>query len=158
LFNQALAALAMSLMASEVPPQQQECLALNVYHESRDQSRIGMVAVAQVVLNRVRDPRFPNTICNVVQQQRFYDPPGSPIRIDNCQFSWYCDGKSDAPTEEIAWHTAQMQAAHAYYMYSIEYDITEGATHYHSTSVSPEWSSTKVHIVDIDNHKFYRWE
>jgi len=156
--SKGLAAVVMSFMASEIPVEQQECLALNIYHEARDQSRIGMVAVGQVVLNRVNDPRFPDTICHVIKQQRFYDPPGAPIQIGKCQFSWYCDGKSDEPTDTIAWHTAKTQAAHAYYMHYLEYDVTEGSTHYHSTSVSPDWSPTKTHIVDIDDHKFYRWD
>lgn len=158
MISQSLVSLVMSFMASEVPVDQQKCLALNIYHESRDQSRIGMIAVGQVVLNRVADPRFPNTICNVVKQQGFFDPPGAPIQIDQCQFSWYCDGKSDEPKDAVAWHTAQTQAAHAYYMYRIEYDITEGSTHYHSTSVSPNWAITKTHVVDIDDHIFYRWD
>ena len=156
--SQSLAALVMSFMASEIPAQERECLALNIYHEARDQSRIGMVAVGQVVLNRVEDSRFPNTICNVVKQQRFYDPPGAPIQLGQCQFSWYCDGKSDAPIDDISWHTAQIQAAHSYYMHYLEYDVTEGATHYHSTSVSPNWSITKTHTVTIDDHIFYRWD
>jgi len=158
MMSSSLAALVMSFVASEIPAQERECLALNIYHESRDQSRIGMIAVGQVVLNRVDDSRFPNTICSVVKQQRFYDPPDAHIQIGKCQFSWYCDGKPDTPKDDIAWYTSQVQAAHAYYMHHLEYDVTEGSTHYHSTSVSPDWSVTKTHVVDIDDHIFYRWD
>jgi len=158
MLNQTLASLVMSFMMSDMPPSEQDCLALNAYHEARDQSRIGMVAVTQVVLNRVKDSRYPSTICDVVQQQRFYDPPGAPIRIGQCQFSWYCDGESDNPRDDTAWHEARMNAAHAYYLYDIGYDITEGSTHYHATSVSPSWLVTKTRVVEIDDHIFYRWD
>ena len=81
------------------------CLALNVYHEAKNQPFEGQVAVAQVVLNRVKDERFPNTICEVVEQGPVYeswktrnDPTLEPVywpEKNRCQFSWYCDGKSD---------------------------------------------------------------
>lgn len=158
MINPALAALVVTFMASEIPSTERDCLALNIYHEARNQSHLGQVAVAQVVLNRVDDGRFPNSICNVIHQQRFVDPPGAPIRLNQCQFSWYCDGKSDAPTDEIAWYTAQEHAAHAYYLYDLRYDVTEGSTHYHSSKVEPNWIPDMIHIVDIDDHKFYRWE
>jgi spore germination cell wall hydrolase CwlJ-like protein len=158
MLNETLASLVMSFMVSELPASEVDCLALNTYHEARDQSRLGMVAVSQVVLNRVKDPRYPSTICNVVHQQGFYDPPDAPIRLGECQFSWYCDGKSDAPTDETAWHEARANSAHAYYMYDVGYDITEGSTHYHSTSVSPNWLITKTRVVEIDDHIFYRWD
>lgn len=158
MFNEALASLVTSFMMSDIPPPQQECLALNIYHEARDQSKLGMIAVAQVVMNRVEDDRYPNTICDVVQQQRFSDPPGARIQIGKCQFSWYCDGKPDTPTDDNAWYTAKQQAAHAYYLHDVGYDVTEGSTHYHSVAASPNWADTKTHIVDIDDHIFYRWD
>ena len=158
MLNETLGSLVMSFMMSSISTAEIDCLALNAYHEARDQSRIGMVAVTQVVLNRVDDSRYPSTICDVVHQQRFYDPPGAPIRIGECQFSWYCDGKSDEPRDETAWHEAQMNAAHAYYMYDIGYDVTEGSTHYHATSVFPSWRVTKTRVVAIDDHIFYRWD
>ena len=68
------------------------CLALNVYHESKNQSIYGQYAVAQVVMNRVKDERFPNNICDVVKQGLTYKwNPKIPIK-NQCQFSWYCDG------------------------------------------------------------------
>ena len=83
-----------------------KCLALNMYHEARGQGSAGLLAVSSVVMNRVRDKRFPNTICEVVHQgptreswktRQTPDPNDAkfyPIK-NRCQFSWYCDGRSD---------------------------------------------------------------
>ena len=71
-----------------------ECLALNIYHEARNQPTAGKLAVAQVTLNRVKHDRFPNTICGVVYQGYYLN--NNPIK-HKCQFSWWCDGKSDKP-------------------------------------------------------------
>ena len=82
------------------------CLALNVYHEARDQPFIGQVAVAQVVMNRVRDDRYPDDVCDVVMQGPTYSwKPDFPVR-HRCQFSWYCDGKSDKTPDQTAWEQA----------------------------------------------------
>ena len=86
------------------------CLALNMYHEARSQGTAGLFAVSAVVINRVNDPRFPNGVCEVVYQgpireswktRQHKDLPDTerqyyPIK-NKCQFSWYCDGKSDTP-------------------------------------------------------------
>jgi len=70
------------------------CLALNIYHEARNQPTIGQVAVGQVVMNRVRDERFPDTVCGVVKQGQTYSwQPDLPIR-NKCQFSWWCAGQT----------------------------------------------------------------
>ena len=75
-----------------------QCLAMNMYHEARDQGTAGKLAVSAVVMNRVNDERFPNSVCEVVLQAQTRPSwrDGTPIPIRNrCQFSWYCDGKSD---------------------------------------------------------------
>ena len=132
------------------------CLALNVYHESKNQSLIGQIAVAQVVMNRVKDKRFPNNVCDVVKQGLTYKwNPSIPIR-NKCQFSWYCDGKSDKPREGIAWEQA-VTVAHGVYYGNLD-DFGEGATHYHAHYVTPSWASTKTYITRIDDHIFYRWD
>ena len=130
------------------------CLALNIYHEARNQPTLGQIAVAQVVVNRVNDNRYPNNICDVVYQGLHYES-GHPI-IHKCQFSWYCDGKSDTPTNEEAYKFAEdvaelviLNNAHGYF---------DGATHYHTTEVAPAWASGKKFIVRINDHVFYRWE
>ena len=130
------------------------CLALNVYHESKNQSIIGQYAVAQVTLNRVKDERFPNNICDVGKQGLTYKwNPSIPIR-NKCQFSWYCDGKSDVPKEKDAWDTAMMVANHVFYR-KVD-DLVDGATHYHAHYVQPRWAETKTSIIRIDDHIFYR--
>ena len=132
------------------------CLALNVYHEARDQPFIGQVAVAQVVMNRVRDDRFPDKVCDVVKQGPTYSwTEDYPVR-HRCQFSWYCDGKSDKPTNTKAYEQARM-IAHGVYYGNLD-DFVEGATHYHATYVYPEWAKSKTRTVRIDDHIFYRWE
>ena len=132
------------------------CLALNVYHESKNQSLIGQIAVAQVTMNRVRDERYPNNVCDVVKQGLTYKwNPSIPIR-NKCQFSWYCDGKSDKPRDEHAWDKA-MLVAHGVYYGNLD-DFVEGATHYHAHYVLPSWASSKTYITRIDDHIFYRWD
>mgnify|MGYP003121057312 CR=1 FL=1 len=132
------------------------CLALNVYHEAKNQNAIGQIAVAQVTMNRVYDDRYPDTVCEVVKQGPTYSwKPDYPIK-NRCQFSWYCDGLSDTPTEEYAWEYAQVIAHEVYYGNVV--DVVEGATHYHAHYVKPEWASSKTYIVRIDDHIFYRWD
>ena len=132
------------------------CLALNVYHEARDQPFIGQVAVAQVVMNRVYDDRYPDHPCVVVFQGPTYSwKPDFPVR-HRCQFSWYCDGKSDKVYDEDAYRQA-LTIAHGVYYDDLD-DFVEGATHYHATYVLPEWAESKTPVVQIGQHMFYRWE
>lgn len=130
------------------------CMALNIYHESRGENLAGKYAVADTVLNRVEDNRWPNTVCDVVKQAKYQDG----ILIKNkCSFSWYCDGKSDTPAISAdAWREAQIIS------YQIMHNdrfrgITEGANHYHAISVSPYWKSSMDYIGQIGDHIFYRW-
>ena len=132
------------------------CLALNTYHEAKNQSMVGQIAVAEVVMNRVADRRYPNTVCEVVKQGPKYKGSDVPVR-HRCQFSWYCDGKSDMPKNEKAWKKAQDYAYLVLYN-RIAIDITEGATHYHATYVKPSWAKTKTRTTRIEKHIFYRWE
>ena len=137
------------------------CLALNTYHEAKNQSMIGQIATAQVVMNRVEDKRFPNTVCEVVKQgptRPSWEDPNKEYPIKHrCQFSWYCDGKSDVPKNEKAWRKAQDVAFLVLYD-KIKVDVTEGATHYHATYVKPAWAKTKKRTTQIEKHIFYRWE
>ena len=137
------------------------CLALNTYHEAKNQSLVGQIATAQVVMNRVEDDRFPNTICEVVKQgptRPSWEDPEKEYPIKHrCQFSWYCDGKPDTPKNEKAWRKAQDVAFLVLYD-KIKLDVTEGATHYHATYVKPSWAKTKTRTTRIESHIFYRWE
>ena len=131
------------------------CLALNTYHEAKNQSLVGQVATAQVVMNRVADSRYPNTVCEVVKQGPKYKGSDVPVR-HKCQFSWFCDGKDDTPKNEKAWRKAQDVAFLVIYD-KIKLDVTEGATHYHATYVRPSWAKTKKRTTRIEKHIFYRW-
>jgi len=132
------------------------CLALNIYHEAKNQSLVGQMAVAQVVMNRVQDSRFPHTVCEVVKQGPTYSwKKDFPVK-NKCQFSWYCDGKSDKVRNKDAWQTATLIAKGV--LNGNLDDFVEGSTHYHATYVNPSWASSKTYITRIDDHKFYRWE
>ena len=152
--------------------EQAMCMALNIYYESRSDNLAGQYAVADVVLNRVHDDRYPDTVCEVITQgpvkeswKTKQDPDlpeedreYNPIR-HLCQFSWYCDGKSDNPADETGWAQAQYVAGAI--LYSDKYrGITEGATHYHATYVKPRWARDRGmnHIGRIGAHIFYRWD
>ena len=133
------------------------CLALNTYHEAKNQSLVGQVATAQVVMNRVADSRYPNSVCEVVKQGPKYKGSDVPVR-HKCQFSWFCDGKSDEPKRDSKeWRMAQ-EYARIVLSGRIVLDVTEGATHYHATYVKPSWAKTKTSTTRIESHIFYRWE
>ena len=123
------------------------CLAKNIYFESRNQPKLGQIAVAQVTMNRVNSPKFPDSVCGVVQQ-------GGEKR-HRCQFSWYCDGKKDEPEGDPAWDESVYLAL---LIYSEEFaiDVTEGALWYHATYVSPNWAEHYEKTVRINEHIFYR--
>tara|TARA_E500000178_G_C16848149_1_gene673855 strand:- start:278 stop:736 length:459 start_codon:yes stop_codon:yes gene_type:complete len=133
---------------------ERECLAENVYFEARGQGQAGWVAVAQVTLNRVQDTRFPNTICEVVKQGLTYES-GHPIK-NKCQFSWYCDGKSDK-VENLKVYS-EINELINYVLDQKLFDFTGGATHYHADYVRPDWAKTKTKTIEIEDHIFYRWE
>ncbi len=144
-----------SKILNEINQQQHICLALNIYYEARSSSLADQVATADVVLNRVIDSRYPDTICKVVKQS-VNDSDGNPIR-NKCQFSWWCDGKADRPQNIDGWVNAQMLA-----YYIIEEGkfrgITEGATHYHAAYVSPGWAKDFHLVGRVGAHIFYRWD
>lgn len=135
------------------------CMALNIYYEARGSNLADQYAVADVVLNRVEDTRYPNTICEVVKQGN-KDSKGRMIR-NKCQFSWYCDGKGDTPRDIESWRRAQSVAWDI-----VKWDnfrgLTEGATHYHTTYVNPRWNKSRkgwsiTRLGRIGAHIFYRW-
>ena len=130
-----------------------ECLALNIYHEARNQPTAGKLAVAQVTLNRVKHDRFPNTICGVVYQG--YYANNAPIK-NKCQFSWWCDGKSDKPKELQSWNYALMLARHMHEGIFDNIDVVKDATHYHAVYVKPYWTKEKKKVKVIADHIFYK--
>lgn len=130
-----------------------ECLALNIYHEARNQPTAGKLAVAQVTLNRVKHDRFPNTICGVVYQGYYLN--NNPIK-HKCQFSWWCDGKSDKPKEIESWNYALMLARHMHEGIFDNIDVVKDATHYHAVYVKPYWTKEKKKVKVIADHIFYK--
>ncbi|MGC2857377.1 cell wall hydrolase [Novispirillum sp. DQ9] len=126
------------------------CLALNDYWEARGESLAGRVAVAHVVLNRVADPRYPGSVCDVVHQHMVPDQPRA------CQFSWTCDGRADDPTDTAAWQRSLRLAAAILDADSAVDDPTGGALWYHAASVRPVWSGQLVEATVIGAHTFYR--
>ena len=142
--------------------EQTKCLADNIYFEARNQPLAGQFAVMSVTINRVNDDRYPNTVCEVVKQgphRPSWKGTGEMIPVRHrCQFSWYCDGKSDKIFQQNAFDKIYEMS---YSILSGEMkivDITEGATHYHADYVNPEWAKTKTKTIEIEDHIFYRWE
>jgi len=138
------------------------CLYQNIYHEARNQPRAGQLAVMYVTLNRVTDHRYPNTICEVVMQGP-HQPSWKSIKKlvpvkHQCQFSWYCDGKSDTLINSASFGAIKMLVGDVLLGKTQMIDITDGATHYHATYVSPSWARTITKTVAIEDHIFYRWE
>ena len=135
--------------------------------EARNQEWQGIVAVGLVTLNRVADSRFPDTPCEVVYQgptsRWWYEKHGKIVPIKHrCQFSWFCDGKSDVVPkhDQELWHsilTLSGEMIGAYNWGSLN-DITQGSTHYHADYVYPEWRREKTKTITVGNHIFYRWE
>jgi N-acetylmuramoyl-L-alanine amidase len=121
------------------------CLALALYWEAKTEGREGMLAVGSVVLNRVAHPEFPDTVCGVVKQGGEQPP---------CQFSWWCDGQSDRPTEARAWDLARHLAATI--LNHPPRDPTRGALFFHNTGIATPWLRRRERTVQIGRHIFYR--
>lgn len=125
-----------------------ECLTAAIYYEARSEPVDGQRAVAQVVLNRVRDRAFPKSICGVVYQ-------GSD-RQTGCQFSFTCDGSMLHPREPGAWARAAAVAQAA--LSGMVYAPVGAATFYHANYVLPWWASSLNRIGAVGSHIFYRWK
>lgn len=122
------------------------CLALNIYFEARSEPESGQQAVAHVVMNRVKHARYPDSVCKVVQQG------GEKVR-HRCQFSWWCDGRSDEPVNRSAWKQSLRLAWKVYF--GMLDDSTDGALWYHATYVKPYWSELLLKGDKIGQHVFY---
>ena len=146
---------------------QAKCLADNMYFEARNQGTAGIIAVSNVVLNRVVSKQFPDTICGVVRQgptreswrtRQTEDPNDAvyhPIR-HKCQFSWYCDGKKDIPGNMDHYNEMYQFALNIVKGELSLLDITDGALWYHADYVNPSWASHKEMTTEIGDHIFYR--
>jgi spore germination cell wall hydrolase CwlJ-like protein len=124
-----------------------DCLAKAVYYEARSESTRGQMAVAEVVMNRVNDSRFPKTVCGVVYQGQ--------TREVGCQFTFTCDGSLRIAPSGLAWDRARDIALHV--ALGLNKPVTNHATHYHTDYVNPYWSPGMVQTASVGQHIFYRF-
>ena len=144
-----------SVSAQSINNSEFQCLIQNGYFEARSDGYASVMGVTNVVLNRVEDPRYPDNICEVVYQGR-QDSNGNMIR-NQCQFSWYCDGKSDRMINDELENKVKIVVRETLALWYNNIDITEGATHYHANYVRPTWAKTLNYTTQIGTHKYYRW-
>ena len=123
------------------------CLAQAVYFESAREPALGQAAVAQVVLNRLRHPAYPKSVCGVVYQ--------GAARATGCQFTFTCDGALAHTPIPSLWTQAQAVARRALGGYVVK--EVGSATHYHAAYVAPYWAPTLVKMKQVGQHIFYRW-
>jgi spore germination cell wall hydrolase CwlJ-like protein len=138
-----------ALPANARTPKELKCLATAIYFEARGEPERGQVAVAQVVLNRLKNPAYPNTICAVVYQN-------ANIR-NGCQFSFACDGIPDRIADPKAWGASLALAKKILNDDRTMYLSDVGAaTHYHAVYVRPYWARTMTKVEKIGRHVFYK--
>ncbi|AOF89061.1 cell Wall Hydrolase family protein [Sinorhizobium sp. RAC02] len=135
------------LPAEVFTAKEQKCLAEGIYFEARGEELKGQAAVAQVILNRVRNPAYPNTICGVVYQNENWR--------NRCQFSFACDRIPDLILSPWHWKTAK-EIAMAVTAGKIWFEEVGSSTHYHATYVNPPWGRTMKRVAKIGKHIFYR--
>lgn len=125
-----------------------DCLALNIYREAGHESFEGKVGVAQVTLNRVADPKFPNTVCGVVYEKNVV------YSKVICQFSWYCDANHRNRKINEEAYADSYAVAKKVYLEGFRLDGLKDAMYYHADYVSPNWKFER--ISKIGAHIFYR--
>ena len=135
------------LSNAETLASEHKCLSEAVYYEARSESTSGQLAVAEVITNRVRDHRYPNSVCEVVYQ--------GATRTTGCQFTFTCDGSMALRPRGQRWEKAQAVAAQV--ILDLNEHRTHNATHYHATYVDPIWNSGLVRTERIGAHIFYRF-
>lgn len=126
--------------------EQAACLAEALYFEARGESVKGQFAVAEVIMNRVDSPSFPNSICGVIHQ--------GTGRKYACQFTYTCDGHPEVIAEKAAYNRVAKVAG--IMARSEDRPLTDGATYYHTHGVSPKWSRKFARTASIGVHYFYR--
>lgn len=129
--------------AGPVDAQSHDCMALTMYWEARGEGREGMIAVGSVVMNRIADEQFPDDTCSVIREGGETAP---------CQFSWWCDGQSDRPTQDEVWAESREIAREV--LTRRPGDPTKGALYFHHESIDPPWE--KKRTATIGGHIFYR--
>jgi len=135
--------------------EEKDCLTKAIYHEARGEPEAGQWAVAQVILNRVKHHKYPDTVCGVVYQNAH--------KANRCQFSFACDGKSDAGGNgnrivRVSWVKAGLIANHAYKQFQQQKSVDllpDMTLFYHAKRVSPSWASAYQPVKQIGAHIFY---
>ncbi|MEO0503196.1 MAG: cell wall hydrolase [Pseudomonadota bacterium] len=122
------------------------CLSEALYFEARGETVKGQFAVAEVIMNRVKSARFPGNVCGVINQ--------GTGRKYQCQFTYTCDGYPERIGEPRAWDRVAKIARAV--LDGRAPELTNGATHYHTTAVRPRWSRVYTHTASIGVHRFYR--
>lgn len=125
-----------------------KCLTDAIYYEAATEPEVGKRAVAQVILNRLRHPTYPTSVCGVIYQ-------GSE-RTTGCQFSYSCDGSFARRPSKTYWNKARRIAAEA--LAGSVFAPVGTATHYHTTEVNPYWAPSLNFIGTVGAHRFYRWK
>ena len=126
---------------------QRRCLAIGVYFEARSESKKGQQAVAQVILNRVKNPTYPNSVCGVVYQNKW--------KRNACQFSFACDGKRDRVNSKKHWRKS-VKVANDAIDGRVWLRKVGSSSHYHADYVWPRWRKSMRKMVKIGRHIFYR--
>ena len=126
---------------------QRKCLAIGIYYEARGEELNGQLAVAEVILNRVKSSLYPNNVCDVVYQ-------GSTLTT-GCQFSFTCDGMSEHPRDTRAWRQARRVAEQAL-LGRVRDRVVGKALFYHADYVRPRWANNMVEVAKVGRHIFYR--
>ncbi len=136
-----------ALSEKEFRAREVRCMATAIYFEARGESVRGQIAVGQVIMNRVRSDFYPNTICGVVFQGQW--------NKNACQFSFACDGMTDAPKEKEQWANA-LDVAKQVISGKVYLNDIADATHYHAVYVRPDWRRDVKRIKQIGVHIFYK--
>ena len=123
------------------------CLSEAIYFEGRGESLHGQFAIAEVVVNRMQHPRFPDTVCGVVKQ--------GGVKKHRCQFSYMCDGRFEQIKETDAFNRAGRIAE--IILNGAQKNLTDGSTFYHNENVSPAWSKELTFVEKIGRHRFYKY-
>jgi hypothetical protein len=130
---------------------EQNCLAQAIYHEARGESADGQLAVANVIVNRARSSRYPDTLCGVIYQN-------ADRGRYRCQFTFACDGRDDTPRERAAWARSKALAERVYANFVQGQNpgaLPASVLYYHTTAVRPSWSGVFQRVAQIGTHVFY---
>lgn len=149
---------------SSIDPEQAFCLAQNIFYEAGGESKQGQIAVASVTLNRANDPRFPNTVCEVVQQTAISKYSKKLV----CAFTWYCENdkkgreipvaNKDGTVNQRVYEQFEEASRLAILVLAGEVkDNTHGATHFYNPSIAqPAWATELKKTVKVGNHDFHK--